>query len=176
MEEEGVAKMQPVKLNQGRRWLWSSVVLVTILVCLAGGYILLHKSTPKTTIPLPKDLKQTVAFPIYYPTVLPSNYSYDPTKLSTTKDAIIYSLKYTNDRSLVFTEQSKPTAATINSIIEQMQDSKLVSVTDGEASVGHYGRNTLAVVTTNKTLILVQTTSDIDMEDLKTILKNLKPI
>ena len=100
----------PPKKPKKRKKLKFILLLLAILILIAsstGTWFYLHRSTS----PVPKSIRQSVNFPIYYPDPkkLPAGYNLNQSSFkSINSDAIAYSVSYSNNKKLIFSVQKKP--------------------------------------------------------------------
>lgn len=155
--------------------------LLIVLALTAGIFLVVKiKNTAPTNAgivsPLPTAVLKNTSFPLYYPQNLPLNHTYDEKQFVSNSEVVVYVIKYSGGRELVFTQQPLPKKATVEGLTEQLESPSLVNMADGEAVIGKYGKDTLSVITTEKTMILIRAKSTVDNEDLKAIIKSLRKV
>jgi hypothetical protein len=175
------------KPHKKRRLVLLIVVLVLIIGAAGGGiwYHRHHKAVPApiSTSPVPKAVAQAVNFPIYYPDPkkLPAGYSLNSSSFTVAvKNGVSYSVSYGNGKKLVFSVQTKPSDAelqTFNSSYIPLRIDYQTPV--GQAEIGAYNDHgkveTLVSLPTNTNAWIVITCPyDINQADLKQILSSLR--
>lgn len=132
--------------------------------------------------PIPKNISQSVSFPIYYPDQkkLPQGYTLSLKSFtSPQKGVILYSVKY-KGKKLVFSLQKKPSDNDIQSFyLNYIPLRNKMQTQLGQAEIGAYrsGGNLQTVVSlpTNKgTWLIITAPYDINQNQLKQILDSLK--
>lgn len=134
------------------------------------------------TNPVPKDIRKSASFAVYYPdeNKLPKGYAIDKGSFKQADGGVVlFSLSYSNGRSLVISEQPQPAP----DIIEKFKASAIpvsnkISTALGQAAVGAYNSgNKIQTVTslpiTNGPWLIVTAPADINQNELKQVLQAL---
>jgi hypothetical protein len=80
----------------------AAVTVVILLVVIVG---LLVKNSNSS--PIPKSIRKTVNFPLYYPSKLPNGYTYEKSSAKSDAGIVFYSLK-SGDKKILVSEQTAP--------------------------------------------------------------------
>jgi hypothetical protein len=161
--------------GKGRQRLFFSATIL-IIVCLLASYWI--KGASGHANPVPKSIKQSVDFPVYYPRQdkLPMDYKLDSDSfVKLTADVVSYSVSSASDR-LVFTVQKKPSDNEINSFNSQRIPIHIEFNTSvGKAEMGVIGKQTVvSLPTTDKSWIIITGPEKIDQNKLEKVLKSLQ--
>lgn len=113
-----------------------------MVVLLLAGLVFLWRPTA-TTSPVPLQVREAVAFQIYYPKQqkLPSGYSLDTTSFHLAQPGVvIYSVVYHGNQRLVFSEEQTPDSSIIDKFTKSYIPLHTALKTDlGQAEFGAYG-------------------------------------
>lgn len=144
-------------------------------VILAAAVIL---SSPKN--PVPRQLRKSVSFPVYYPVNgrLPEGYALEPSSFRLAQPGVvIFSISHTGGQHLIFSEEAQQPSGTVSDFVKNyIPLHSALNTRLGTAQVGAYGRppdlRTVVSLQINKGPWLVITApSDISQDDLKKILQ-----
>lgn len=155
-----------------RKWILKSIVILLILglVSAAGGYYYMVYIKPPTA--LPKNLVNSVDYPVYYPKTLPSTYKYQLGSAHNQSGLFIYNIA-NGTKGVVVSQQKKPTT---NFNPSGLPGFKSVSVSDGTAVIGMSGDVLTVIYVTPTTLINMTAVNNISRDDMITITQNLKAV
>lgn len=174
---EEVAQTELKNPRSKKKFFVIFLILIIALGSLGGWWFWL-----RGTSPVPKSLRQSVSFAIYYPEQkkLPAGYSLDTKSFSSPqRNVIIYRVNHGGDK-LVFSVQPKPSDSEIqkfNSSYIPLRNA--FSTPIGQAQIGAFGGSksiqTLASLPTySGPWIIVTAPSNISQDQLKQILLSLK--
>jgi hypothetical protein len=101
---------------------------------------------------VPKNIRQSVSFPIYYPSALPSGYRLEKNTFSVQNGMVFYHL-INGDSTVVVSEQTSPP----NPLdLKSTPGFGEVPSTAGEAAAGMVDGTPVAIVVTEKTMVNIQ--------------------
>lgn len=163
------------------------ILLIVVAAIMAVITALSLKSQPSAT-PQPENPFQNgqvenIAFTLYYPSKLPDGLHFDPLSASNTDPKII-SIRITDgrgsatERSFSISQQLLPTGYDITAIDGSLSNKVTIKTGFGDAAIGTIdaGQSKFAtLVTTDKTLVLIQAERGVSNEDLTQTLQSLKP-
>lgn len=139
---------QLIATRKSRRRLVIAGVLVLIIVIAGAGSLLVKKDSG----PVPKNISQSVSFPIYYPSALPPGYQLEKNAFSVQNGIVFYHL-VNGDSTIVISEQTSPS----NPLdLKNTPGFGEVPSTAGEAAAGMVNGAPVAVVITEKTMVNIQ--------------------
>lgn len=145
---EAPRQLTPVKKSRRKLILLGVAVLVAIIVG-AGAELLFIKKDPG---PVPKNVSQSVNFPLYYPSALPSGYQLEKNTFSVQNDMVFYHL-INGDSTIVISEQASPP----NPLdLKSAPGFGEVPSAAGQAAAGMVSGTPVAIVVTEKTMINIQ--------------------
>jgi hypothetical protein len=155
------------------RWLRISVLAV-ILVALVG-LGLLYFTLPKDTEP-PKNLRDSIAFALYWPQKMPPGFHVDRSSIHTTSQVVTFEVRSKNEVINV-SEQARPA----HFDFEEFNTKKLFGTTDsltpaGKLTVGLAGNRSIGSLVTDKTWILAAAQSDQAAQPVKKLLTEFREV
>lgn len=163
----------PRKARNKKKWVFASLVLLILGAGVADGWLYLHRGTD----PVPKSIRQSVSFPIYYPDPkkLPVGYNLNLHSLSASAKAVIYSINYDDGKKLVFTIQKRPTDSELGYFdTKDIPINHKVLTLIGTATVGAIGQQTIVSLPTDGgSWILMTGPAVIDQSSLNAVLRSL---
>lgn len=148
------------------------LVLIGVLVAVlaAGGSASL----------VPKKIQKSVDFPIYYPASLPAGYTLDiPSFQLAEAGVVLFTVSDSNGKDIVFSEQQQPSTSDMDKFISSyLPLNSVLQLPLGQAKVGAYGsapniRTVLSLPIRNGPWLIVTAPSDVNHDDLASILKSL---
>ncbi len=153
-----------------------AIIIVILAVC-ATGIILWFVIVQKTS-PVPRSIRQSVPFSVYYPDQykLPRGYTLDLNSFRSSSQAVIYTVSYADSKKLVFSLQKKLSDNGMSDFYAHNMPLRInVSTAVGTAAIGSI--NTQSVVslpTTGNTWLLITAPSAIDQTQLKQVVESIK--
>lgn len=158
-----------------RKKLAISISLSLLLViCGVAAFIFLSKSTSRFSA----DLKNSVAFPLYYPAHIPPGYSIDQKALANqTAAGQIYVILKNGAKTINISEQAKPASnpgILATTFEKNLTGASLASTPYGTAAIGIFSGRTAASLMTDKTWIIVSASPEANADDVKLALQGLK--
>jgi hypothetical protein len=100
--------------NKPKKSRKKATIAIISLILIAASISLLKINKNTYTGPVPEKIRKSVSFPIYYPdqSKLPSGYVLNNSSFSSpSTEAALYTVKYNNNKKLIFTVQKKPSDA-----------------------------------------------------------------
>jgi hypothetical protein len=154
------------------------IVFALVLVALASIVtVLIFKFSGGL---VPKNIQKQVNFHVYYPAQdkIPAGYKVDTSSFRTAaSNVVLFSVNYSNGRSMVFSESEKPSG----DVIDKFNASAIpihtqVSTAVGKALVGAYGsgkdlRTIASLPIPNGPWLIITAPSDINQADLEKVLQ-----
>ncbi len=150
------------------------IVFLAITIIGVGSGIYLSQ---RTRNPFPVAISDSVTFPLYYPSKLPSGYHVDPSSFKGNNQAVLYSLVKANSPSIAISVQTKPSGFDFDDFKnKQLRGTKTVPTDAGDAVVGLYAERILGSLLTDKSWVLVNGSSKVSAKDIQTIVKSLREV
>jgi hypothetical protein len=119
-------------------------------------------------------------FPLYYPTRLPSNYHIDKMSVANPDNGVIvFNLTNSNNERFIYiSEEAKPHSFNFGSYYEGFSNrintrTKYGTAILGVVSLNNKGHEEVGSLTSNDTWLIANTTTDIPMDQLASMLKSL---
>ena len=179
--------IRPVPSPARKRREFKSLFLAVLilLIVLSGAIGSWRYLINKDAGPIPKDIRQSVGFPIYYPDPkkLPIGYTLDLTSFKNpVKNGVSYSITYGQGQKIVFSVQAKPADSVLQNFNNNYIPLNISFQTPvGEAKIGAYNNGgkipteTLVSLPTNdNTWLIITTPYSINQSQLKQILLLLR--
>ncbi len=156
--------------KRSRKTLWVAGVLLVAVILVTGWSIL---SPRESKIPSFSDKLSgiNVGFPLYYPSNLPSGYSFGNGTISNASGIVLFTAANTKGQKIAFTEQQKPT----NYDFSSLSGTDEFNTPLGKGYVEDFDTRTTGSLVSDKTWIIVNTVSPIGADDMKQILNSLQP-
>lgn len=145
------------KTKRSRKFLVAgSITTGVIVIAIVGGFLFLKSDSG----PIPKNIRQEVNFPVYYPTALPQGYQLAKNTFSAQDNIIFYRL-INGGNTIVVSEQTSPP----NPLdFKNTPGFGEIPSTAGEAAAGIINGAPVAVVVTEKTMINIQGSKDVSRD------------
>ena len=164
--------------SKGKGWKWKIIIGITVtvlIVCVAGAILLVRSHSG---VKPPRDILEKVGFPLYIPQRLPGTYKVDDKSYNFDGDEKVLVFRATDaaDGAIAITEQGKPSNFNPDDFYKsQLKDAKTVNGVKYPAVIGKgpVGDTTILSIITDKTWIMVTTTSPVG-DSLDVIAKSLK--
>jgi hypothetical protein len=162
--------------RRGKRLIY---LLILILLGIAGWGLYLFLSH-RTVSPVPKNIRQAVSFPIYYPDPkkLPASYTLDTKSFTAApdKNGVAYWINYYSGKRLVFSVQPKPSDSELQNVNSNFIPIRIDYQTPvGQAEIGTYNNQTfVSLPIINGPWIVITAPADINHDHLKQILKSVR--
>jgi hypothetical protein len=161
--------------NNKYRIIASTLLLLIIIGAAAGTYLY----RDRITSPVPKNISQSVSFPIYYPDPkkLPAGYTLDLRSFNApVKNGVTYWVTYGKGNKIVFSIQQKPSSEELQTFNGNYLPLKISYQTPvGLAEIGAYNLKTLVSLPTNSsTWVIITAPPNIDQGQLEQILSIMK--
>lgn len=145
--ERGSGRRRPVVL----------IGLIAAILLVAGGvatYLLTRSDDP-----FPPALRQSVQFPLYFPSQIPQHFAYDKTSLTsdTQNQTVFYSFKNANGKSINVNIQPKPKNYDIDVFYTRILSNVQGTATPyGDAKIGMMGHATVGILVTDRSWVIVK--------------------
>jgi hypothetical protein len=120
--------------------------------------------------PFPKDIRQSVSFPLYYPQKLPPTFRLNQSSFSSTPQVVTYSFTYEGSKQLVVSIQ--PTAGGVDPNTFNPNDKFTTSI--GTAYLVDMDDRTTAAVMGDKSWLLINAPQKISVDTLKQFINALR--
>lgn len=157
---------------------WAIFISCALVILSSASYFgwKLFIWQPAVVNPFPTNVVAAMKFPIYYPTNIPSGYKID-TKSVTQPAAqvVVFDMTGPKGAKLYVSEEARPESFDLGGFYRKFQDLKEVPVSDGSIAVGTLNSGQTEVVSraNDKTWILSNTTANIPLDQLVTMLKSI---
>lgn len=124
------------------------------------------------------DARRSTSFALFYPSSLPSGFSYVEESLTTADEGVvIYKLQYEGGKHVAISAQKKPTGVDFDDFYNRVLANKAdVVSTYGKAVVGQVNGAPLGSLVTDDVWVLVNCPSGIDGTTLSQLMTSLKPL
>lgn len=155
-----------------RHKIWRLTLLTTVpllILASAGTFYLFnsHKSSP-----IPKNIRQSARFTLYYPSPMPAGFSFDQSSLSFSNQVLIIAFKSSNGSQLTLSEQLKPS----NFDFSQLKQGVKFPTVYGNAVISSTGNRVTGSLLAGNTWILFNTTGPLDTSQLQNLIGRLRPL
>lgn len=181
MESANIEPQNTLKTSSKKRIqriaLWSIGIAIIIAVGITTGILLAGESGP-----ISKAIRSSISTPVYYPdkAKLPKGYVLDTTSFQSPQpNTLLYSVKYGDGQTLLFSLQPKPSDEEIQRFYSNhIPLRNQVKTPAGRAEIGAYNnadklQTIVSLPTNDDTWILITAPSEIDQSDLKKVLNSL---
>lgn len=139
---------------------------VTSIIWLAPR---LSSGPPKALI----DAQRTVSFPLFYARQAPKGFAFNADQVSTTSQAAIYSYSYDNGKKRLAMSVQPPTS---DVDAKNLRSTSEFTTTIGRVYVLSYDDRTGAVITSDKSWVILNAPDKIAEDDLRDFINTLRPI
>jgi hypothetical protein len=121
---------------------------------------------------------KTADFPVYYPTTLPSGFSYVKGSAKLSADVFIYALAYDGGKhQLHISVEAKPAGVQFDDFYTRILNNESdVLSSQGKAVIGNAGGQTIGSLVTDKSWVTLNTPSNIDTDTLKALIGSLRKL
>lgn len=175
-ETENLASMH---LQAKRKWLRLiaiSFIRLVVLAVIIGGFAIAWHYHKESSKPIPKSVRQSVNYPIYYPTTIPKNYSLDRSSIKSSDDTVTYSFKST--------VSANPITVTFQPIPKGFNPKSLFAHNPYPTTFTPIGtlydlssdKQTRVMITANNSLIFISSTGILNTSDVQAVITSLKPV
>lgn len=153
-----------------KSWLKYVVILVAALIIIGIVWVI-FAGRAKSEVPAEViSAKATTSFPLYYPQPLPDGFSSTSNSLNVTDGALMFNVTDRKGNAVVVTQQPRP------QLTEEVTKTKQFSTPIGNAFLAQLNGRTVGFIYTEKTLIIVSSTNEVDDDDLVKLLSSLQKI
>ncbi len=174
----------PRKIRRSSKNKWFFIFIASLIIIISlniYGYRKI-KVRPKVTISsvpeISQSLKQSVPFDIYYPdqNKLPKGYVLDKNSLSTSKHAVVYTIKFESNKKLVVTVQAKSSDKDISDFYAHTMPLHIdVNTPIGKATIGAINlKNVVSLPTKTNSWLIISVPADTNQDQLKNVLQSFK--
>lgn len=174
-EQAEVAYKTPSHHSKSKKKLVIGSVILAIAIIVGGGFWVWQATRPKFL--MPKDISsQVTSFtPYFYFDEVPAGYKLADSRLDKEFGVALFSLTKLGRPAITVSEQPLSGSVDPNKLLKGGES---VRGTTGPATINQVEGRLVGIMinTDNKTMILLNTTSDAEKQDLKDLLKGLKPI
>lgn len=146
------------------------IVLATVLAgaAIIGGYLMLRPEKQKVFTPA--SLAKQASFSFYYPSPLPSGYSY-VNNINAFQDDQTYYMIGNGSKHIIVHEQA---ASGRKLDTQSLSNPVAYTAAGGQAALGNVAGQPAGLVLTGSTLVTINTTGDVPPADLATMINNLR--
>ena len=146
--------------------LWGVVAVLVALTVVLGGLTL--KSMSEASEDLHSSLEQIqsdIDFPLYYPSTLPKDFGLQNTSPSADGNAAVnYTLTYKDTIKIVVTQQPRP------KLMEEVNKIREFNTPVGKAYVANLNGRKAGFLLTEKTLMIISSSHEMEVADLQQLL------
>lgn len=155
----------------------ANIARVIVLALIIGAGFLAWKHFTQSSPMIPKDIRQSVNYPLYYPNKLPKDYIVNVTSFDNTGQAITFTVRYLNKANILFAEQPIPTNLNLDNFQnKQIMNAKAIKTKLGTAYFGTYNNNTAISLVSGQTWIFISSAVKIPDDDVSYIVNNLAEV
>ncbi|HSX18343.1 MAG TPA: hypothetical protein VLE51_03240 [Candidatus Saccharimonadales bacterium] len=152
-----------------------AVLGIVLILVVVGAWLYGQKSAS----PVPKNIKNAVSFPIYYPDQkkLPAGYILDTKSFANpVKNGVSYAVNYGNGQKLIFSVQPKPSDNELQSFYGNYIPLRIdIQIPNGQAEIGTYHNQTLvSLPVINGPWIIITGPQNTNQSQLKQVLSALR--
>lgn len=152
MDFEPDEHYKPKRRRNFKKFLLILITLIIIVGLAAAGWLFIKD---RDSGPLPKSIRQSVKFPLYYPSPLPVGYSLDKNSIKSANSIIFFNLNSATN-TINISEQAAPANPPDFAALQRSNTSfKKLDVVGGQAVYGVSQKVPVAFLITNTTLINV---------------------
>jgi hypothetical protein len=134
------------------KWKKLVVLIVTTLLLVAMGSAASFLLPRNDSGPLPKEIRESATFPLYYPTEVPTGYVLNQDSMKLVDSKLFYELNKQSS-TIYVTQQSAPSTPPDFKKLTDSLSFKKIDTDNGEAVTGLNGDSVTAILLTNTTLI-----------------------
>jgi hypothetical protein len=150
-------------------------LLVLVIIGLAYIFMYAHKTSRPGSIP--KKIKESASFTLYYPTELPPGYSVKQESFSQATAVLTYYAENSHGQKIFFSEQALPDKAAMDDFNSRaLQNQTNISTNSGKASIGTLNNRTTGSLTASQTWVLITASDDSARTAITDALRNLKQV
>jgi hypothetical protein len=170
-----VAQSKPKLYAKRKIWIIFAISLL-LVIALVLLTLWLRNREPAF---FPKEVRQSVAFDLYYPNEkkLPQGFALDRASISTSSQVVLYSVNYGNNQRIAFTIQKKPPEKKLKSFYDQQLSKARELTTDiGTASLATLNEQSFASLPTKgNSWIIVTAPKNINQDHFRQAIETLRP-
>lgn len=159
--------------------------LVLVLLCalaVVGLTIGVHDMLGGHTSLVPKNIRNSIDFPVYYPDIkkLPHGYSLDTKSFRLAQPGVVlFAVTYDDGKDITFSEQQQPSSNDINKFVSSyIPINTTLQLALGQAKIGAYGsapniRTVVSLPIHNGPWLIITAPSNVSHDDLAKALQSL---
>ena len=155
-----------------KRTAYVIVCLLIIGVIFLGLILFTQNKTKKTLL---DGYAKKVSFGLYYPQVLPTDYTVDVSSIKIDEGIVFFTMKK-NDDTITVSEQARPSIPPDFKRLQETLDFKKIDIPTGEAYYGLNSNKPIVIYLTNTSLITVNSTPQVPSDVLIDLVKNMRSI
>lgn len=167
--------------EEDKKFIAKPIVLLLIACIILAGTItalVLAHSASNSNNPVPKDIRQMVSFPVYYPDAkkMPPNYRLDPQSFSaSSQGVVVYSIRYQGIKKVAVSEQRIPSKGDIEYFYtHDLPLHTTLNTSVGIATIGAIGQQSVTSLLANKnTWLIITAPATIDKTQLAQLLESM---
>lgn len=159
----------------GKKLKWLFIALLMLGVISTGswfGWQKFHDSSP-----IPKNIRQSVSFPLYYPKTLPPTFKLNKGSFASSGQVVTYSFSFTGSDA-----KSYNLAVTIEPAVPNLTSTANFNPSDqfitniGSVYLVELETRTSAAIVTSKSTVFLNTTGGISQDNLKQFINSLTKV
>lgn len=163
----------PAPTKPKRKKLYIALVLVFIVAVSAGVYYYLTRIQNN---PIPASVQSAVSLPLYYPEKLPEGFSLDRNSYSVSGGIVSFHAVNQQNQKLIFTIQPRPPTFDFSTFYQKgLSGTEQFTTPVGQAAIGKAQTKLIGNLVTETSWIIVSSdTDELDSDDLRLALNNLR--
>jgi hypothetical protein len=151
------------------KWLLIAFIAIVLFVSFGIGYYYLHNKPPTSVSFLPASIVNSVNFPVYLPSKIPTGYDYEVDSANIRNGILFYKIT-SGAKIITITEQSKPSKSIDLNAIPSYAS---LTVLAGKAAIGISVGNPAAIIMTPSTLVTINSTKGTLKDTVVTIAQSM---
>ncbi len=162
-----------------RKWLKKSLTgLAKLLVAalIVGGAIFAGHYFRSEPVPIPKGVRQSVSFNLYYPSKLPSGYKFDKTSLTNSNNVVFYAFNNAEaNQTITVSLQALPDNFDPQSTLKNSISATLPTAVGNAYFTATKDQDFYTIATPEKTLIFVRGNHQAGLA-MQSLIQKLQPV
>jgi hypothetical protein len=147
-------------------------LLLILIISIAAAGIFTNK---KISSPIPHKVTSSLAFPVYYPSQLPSGYTYDKDSAKTQNGMLFFTIS-NKQKKIAVSEQPEPkTLPDFKQLQKSFPDLKKSDTDSGQAIYGVVKGRPVGLLLTHSTLVNISGINGTSEDVVANITKNMGP-
>jgi hypothetical protein len=171
---ESEAVSSGISHQKNRRSFKKFLIVLLLIAMIAGALGFWQYSKNSSGGPLPKTVRQSVKYPLYYPTPVPAGYKLDHNSVKSTGQLVFYNLVSASNTTISISEQAVPKNPPDFDALQKFNTSfKKLDVISGRAIYGVSRDVPVGVLITNTTMISLYGSKNTPIDVIAKLIQNM---